>query len=362
MGAESFYSDIMSGRAGAWAAPMRWALSALSAGYARAVARRNRRFEGGESEVIRLPVPVISIGNITTGGTGKTPLVIDFVKRCLRRERNPAVVARGYKSGTHQVGDELQMVSERLPDVPCVGNPDRVAGGRQAVTLGADVIVLDDAFQHRRIARDLDVVVVEATNPFGFGHVLPRGLLREPLDGLRRADLIVVSRADQVDSSVRQELTARLASIAPEVPVVKCQHRPTGLTDISGGPCEVKYGRAVVFAAVGNPQGFVGTLRQMGIEPAKCVWWPDHHRYTAADVAKLAATAGGVEHDVVLTTHKDAVKLRGLVVEGLEPLRVVRIDIEFLEGGEALVDARLDSVLSPTGGGRRYCDAIESRS
>jgi len=345
MGAEDIYLDIVAGWGGVWTAPVRGALALPAAVYGRIVERRNRGYDTGRREVVRLPVPVISIGNVTTGGTGKTPLVLDIAGRFLRRGRRPAVVARGYRAGHDGLADEPEMISELLPGVPCVTNGDRVAGGHDAMKLGADVIVLDDGFQHRRIARDADFVVVDATNPFGFDHVLPRGLLREPIGGLRRATLFVISRCDQADATTVEAIIGRLRVITPETPCVRSRHRPLGLHALSGASSQDQYDRAIVFAAIGNRRAFAHTVSRMGMTVAAERWWPDHHAYRPQDIRALVRLRERVEHDVVITTRKDAVKLRKLDVQPLEPLRVLDIEIEYLDGGDTVIDDHLGGVL-----------------
>ncbi len=329
-----------------WVRPTRWTLSRLAAVYGRAIARRNRQFDNGTRKIVRLAVPVISVGNITTGGTGKTPLAIELCKLLAGRGRTPAVVARGYKSRRGEPADELTTVSERVPEAVCVANPDRAAGGRAAIERGADVIVLDDGFQHRRVARDLDIVLVDATDPLRSGHLLPLGRLREPVEQLARADLIVISRADLAGDGEIARLQELVARMAPKAHCVTCRHRPVGVLDLCGSSCTSHYERAFLFGGIGNPEAFVRTVKGMGIDPVGWRWWPDHHRYTHRDLLKLAESALAVEHDVVLTTEKDAVKLRGVDVPGLGPLRVVAIDIEFLDGGEQVVASCLDAVLT----------------
>jgi tetraacyldisaccharide 4'-kinase len=345
MDAVAAYFRIISGEAGLWAGPLRAGLAGLSLVYGAAVRRRNRRFDRGEREVARLPVPVVSVGNITTGGTGKTPLVIDLAQRCRQQGRTPAVAARGYKAPAGEPGDEQLMVSERLPGIACLANRDRVTASTDAIRIGADVILLDDGFQHRRVVRDLDIVVIDATNPFGFGHLLPRGLLREPLSALRRADVLVVSRADGIASNELSVLIDRLSKLAPDKPILRCAHRPTSLTDVEGAPAEQPGGRALLFAGIGNPESFADSVKKLGIEPAETLWWPDHHRYFQPDVAKIAAAARRAGCDVVLTTHKDAVKLRRLDPAELSLLRVVMIDVDYLEDDEKRMNGLLDSVL-----------------
>ncbi|HZW29293.1 MAG TPA: tetraacyldisaccharide 4'-kinase, partial [Isosphaeraceae bacterium] len=174
-------------------------LSCAAAGYGAAIALRNGSFEHGWLRVHRLGVPVVSVGNLTVGGTGKTPMV-EWLARWFRaRRRRVVIVSRGYR-GEQGLNDEGLVLEENLPDVPHLQDRDRVRAGRVALQeLEADILVLDDGFQHRRLARDLDVVLIDALEPFGLGHLLPRGLLREPVRSLRRADLVVLSRADLVD-------------------------------------------------------------------------------------------------------------------------------------------------------------------
>lgn len=168
-----------------WVFPVRAMLRVLEGLYARGVALRNTRYDRSGPRAV-LDIPVISVGNLTVGGTGKTPFVIELVKRLDRMGLSPAVVSRGYKAAEGQPNDEERLIRESCPSVVCICDPDRAAAGQFARTkFGADVIVLDDGFQHRQLARTLDIVLIDATCPFGFGHLLPRGLLREPVGSLR---------------------------------------------------------------------------------------------------------------------------------------------------------------------------------
>src|SRR4051794_2790213 len=188
---------------------LRGATAAAEPFYAVVAAARNRAFDAGLRKIHRLPRATISIGNITTGGTGKTPVVRWLAQRLRESGRRVAVLSRGYKAEPGKLGDEQLMLDHALNSsveqqrVHIVANPDRVAGASEALRLRpeTDVFLLDDGFQHRRAGRDLDVVLVSATNPFGYGRVLPRGMLREPLSGLRRAGAFIVSHADQVGES-----------------------------------------------------------------------------------------------------------------------------------------------------------------
>ncbi len=337
----SIHSKAIDGSAGAWWWPLRWVLAAAEPVYALAVGRRNAAFDDGSRVIERVEVPVISVGNITAGGTGKTPLVIDLVQRLERMGRKVGVVSRGYKAAAGGVADELALVGRKVPGAICVANPDRVAGARAAIGRGADVIVLDDGFQHRRIGRDLDIVVIDATDPFGGERLLPRGRLREPVASLRRAGLVVVSRADAVDADVLSALMERVGRFGRSV---TCRHAPAGVFDVDGGRCDVTVGRVFAFAGVGNPKAFEGTVVQAGLTVVGRRCWGDHHRYTSADLAEVRESVRRVGADFAVTTEKDAVKLVGLERSVADELRVLAIEIDYLDGGACVMDEVLASV------------------
>lgn len=351
MDAPSLYHRVIAGNAGMAAATVRGALRGASVLYGAVVSLRNRRYDRSTSAVTRLPVPVISIGNITTGGTGKTPLVMEVVRRLCDRGLRPAVISRGYKAQAGGTGDELLLLRRRLGDIPCLAAPDRLAGGRLALQrYGANVIVLDDAFQHRRIARDLDVVVIDATCPFGHGRLLPGGLLREPLRELRRASLLVVSRADQVSAEQLSAIESTLQTHAPTVPRIRSAHRPAKLVRIDGTETRLEpedIGRSYCFAAIGNPASFRKIVAGMGIEIADVRWWPDHHAYRPRDATALQNAAHGCGATVLLTTEKDAVKLATLPVPWSVPVYAVRIEVDFLADGGTILASALDRTLDP---------------
>ena len=347
MGEVSLTRRVMADRS-AWTLPLRSLLRLGSAVYGAAVALRNRRYDRG-SAVVSVEVPVISVGNITAGGTGKTPLVVEIARRLLDRGRKVAVLSRGYRAAAGQPADELLWVSRRLPGVVCMQDPDRVAAAHRAVSdHHVDAVVLDDAFQHRRLARDLDVVAVDATCPFGFDRLLPRGLLREPRHSLRRADLIVITRADQVDQVALESLHAALHETAPGVPCVSCRHQPVGLAEIDGSPARSAdpNGRSVLCASgIGNPGAFEWTVRQMGADVRGHLVFADHHRYRVRDLVRIADEAKRRQADLVLTTEKDAVKLARASFDWPCRVAVVQIEIDFLATGSTMLDSVLDRVL-----------------
>lgn len=345
---DALYRRIMADDVGSWAAPVQGFLRAGEAVYAAAVRRRNRRYDR-DGAAIQVSKPVISVGNITVGGTGKTPFVVELATRLGSLGASPAVVARGYGSDTGTPGDEELLIRRRCPDVPYVADPDRVMGARYAIKeFGADVIVLDDGFQHRRLGRSLDIVLIDATCPFGYGHLLPRGLLREPVASLRRADLVVLTRCDQVAHTEVDRLEASLGRLVDNASVIKCRHAVTGVEDLYGRDLtETISGRkAVLFAAIGQPRSFVGTVSALGIEVVGNRWWPDHHRYRRGDIDGLLKTGRFDPHDLLLTTEKDAVKIAKL--PGMEhvAIGVVKIAIDFMDDGGTMLHQLLETTLN----------------
>jgi tetraacyldisaccharide 4'-kinase len=292
----------------------RFGLQLASLPYGLAVRVRNGLFAGGWRTVYRADVPVVSVGNLTAGGTGKTPCV-EYVAGFYRGdERRVAVLSRGYGSAGGR-NDEALVLEENLPDVPHLQGVDRVALARTAVEeLESEVLVLDDGFQHRRLARDLDLVLIDATEPWGYGYLLPRGLLREPRSSLRRAGLVVLTRCDQAGAERVAALRREVRRYAPAVPVVETEHGPVELVNSGRGvaPLDELRGRPVAaFCGIGNPEAFRRTLADLGADVRLFRAYPDHHPYGRSDVESLRAwlqelPAGGL----AVTTQKDLVKLR----------------------------------------------------
>ncbi|MGB2984709.1 MAG: tetraacyldisaccharide 4'-kinase [Phycisphaerae bacterium] len=366
MSEHSLYRRIIAGEAGLWVFPVRAMLRVLEGLYARGVALRNTRYDRSGPRAV-LDIPVISVGNLTVGGTGKTPFVIELVKRLDRMGLSPAVVSRGYKAAEGQPNDEERLIRESCPSVVCICDPDRAAAGQFARTkFGADVIVLDDGFQHRQLARTLDIVLIDATCPFGFGHLLPRGLLREPVGSLRRAQIVVLTRCDQVSSAALSRVEARLRNVEcgrgkaedgrrnssftiPPSPftILQCTHRVTSVDRLDdtplASPLEGK--RAVVFAGIGHPGAFLTTVRSLGVEVVGQRFWPDHHRYTPRDISTLRRPGRFPPHDLLITTEKDAVKLVALDGVDLTGVAVVRVAIDFKGDGGTMLQTALERAL-----------------
>src|SRR5262245_5119025 len=265
------FREVVSGRRrGVTAALMRWVLRAAEGPYTFAVRRRSRQFDSGQREIHRAGVPVVSVGNLTLGGTGKTPMVKWLARWFASRGLRVAIVSRGYGAAEGQQNDEAMELHQALPDVPHLQNPNRVVAAARAVDeFRSQIIVLDDGFQHRRLARDLDIVLLDALEPFGFDRVFPRGTLREPLAGLARAQVVCLSRANLIDADDRTDIRRRVAGLAPQAAWCELIHAPSALVDSSGAsqPLESLAGRRVAaFCGIGNPSGFRRTLESTGCQ------------------------------------------------------------------------------------------------
>ncbi len=347
MSGHSLYRRIIAGEAGAWASPVRALLRAGEVPYALAIAIRNASYDRRGPWAV-LPIPVISVGNLTVGGTGKTPFVIDLVKRLDQMGRSPAVVSRGYKADDGEPNDEERLIRQNCPGVVCVSDPDRIVACEIAhEDFGADVIVLDDAFQHRRLGRTLDIVLVDATCPFGFDHLLPRGLLREPVQSLRRAHVIALTRCDQVSRANLSRITARLSKVAGDAIQLQCNHRVTAIERLDGTPAgeSLEGKRAVLFAGIGQPLSFATTVRTLGVDVVGERWWPDHHRYRRRDLDCLLHPARYPPHDLLITTEKDAVKLAMLGGLDRADILVVKIAIDFTGEDGTMLQETLEQAL-----------------
>jgi tetraacyldisaccharide 4'-kinase len=347
-GPRRHYLRLISGEArGLGPALERLGLRAASVPYGLAVRLRNAAYRRGWLHSERVPAAVVSVGNLTAGGTGKTPCV-EYVARFYRKlNRRVAVLSRGY-GGAGGRNDEALVLEENLPDVPHLQGADRVALARTALAeWKSEVLVLDDGFQHRRLMRDVDLVLIDATAPWGHGCLLPRGLLREPLGSLRRADVLVLTRCDQVPAEQRERLRRTLSRIAPHKPVVETTHRPVELSNSDGesAPLELlREGPAAAFCGIGNPEAFRRSLLDLGARLEDFRVYPDHHAYGRADVEELHRWAGRLPAGaLIVTTQKDAVKLR-LSRLGDRPLWWLRIRL-CVESGQDALDGCLRSVL-----------------
>jgi tetraacyldisaccharide 4'-kinase len=354
----SEWFDVVSGaRRGAGAAFARGVLRALSVPYAVATGARRWLYDAGIVGSARAAVPVLSVGNITVGGTGKTPLVEHLARRLVSRGRRPAVVMRGYGASAAGGSDEATLLRANLGDgVAVVENPNRFEGVQTAAReSGADVAVLDDGFQHLALARDLDIVALDATSPFGFGRLLPAGCLREGPAALARAHVIVITRADLPPEADVAELRAHVGRLAPAAGVAESVYAPARLEPLSGeaGPAladlaNLDGARAAAFCGIGNPYVFGMTIRRLGARLVYSKRFADHHPFSGGELADVAREAGARRADVVLTTQKDAARIpRGAWPDGSPPLCVLRAEFAFRDGEREFWKAVAGAIAPP---------------
>ena len=319
---EAWFKDLVSGKTnGIAATSARAGLSVASGGYRFAVALRNGLFDLGLKPTCRSTVPVISIGNITTGGTGKTPLVALVCQMLLQADQHPGIVSRGYRSVDGNANDEKLVLEILCPDTPHKQNPDRVAAAKfltsqlkSASGPRVNVIVMDDGFQHRRLHRDLNVVLIDATNPFGHGYLLPRGLLREPLSSLKRADIVIITRSDLVSESALAKIEDAVIAATPELAerILRVIFEPTNLRRRDGSLMQLNDAAAAnvhLMAGIGNPEAFETTAVRAGLHVTGTSWFSDHHHYSIADLDHVLRQAASSNGALVVTTLKDLVKL-----------------------------------------------------
>lgn len=326
------------------------ALLPLGGLYGVAMKARRGLYRRGWLRVQNLGVPVISVGNLTMGGTGKTPLVEWIAARLAAENRRVCILTRGYRranskqrvivsdgtevlSDAANAGDEALLLAERLKGrVAVISDADRVSAARWAIQkLGSDVFVLDDGFQKLDLARSLDIVAVDASNPWGNRHLLPAGILREPLRELARADCIVLTRVD--DSDQTSELENEISKLS-KGPIFHSRTnifslRPINMASKSPLLEEVKSAKVAAFCGIGNPQSFFTLLGRNGYQLAHTKMFSDHYAYSQADIDRAVRDSVAAGAQALLTTSKDEVKLRSL---GFDlPCYAVDIAIEIAE-------------------------------
>jgi len=329
----------------------RAALFAASGFYFLGYQAKRTAFDAGLLHQVRVDARVISIGNIVAGGTGKTPAVIHFARRFTNDGKKVAVLSRGYgritpideplavsdftktRLSPRESGDEPYLIAEKLPGIPVVVCGNRVKGAHFTIErFQPDIILLDDGFQHRALARDEDIVTIDCSNPFGFGHLLPRGLLREPLSALARATCFLVTHADERDCT---HAVAILRTVNPTARILKSAHRPVWLVRLNDGTkhvCDMLAGKKVLaFSGIGNPASFEQTLRRIGANIVRAIVFKDHHWYDAADMDRINEEAKRSGAEFMVTTAKDAVRLPA-ETRMSENLLGLEIEIELLEG------------------------------
>ena len=304
--------------------------------YGAVIATREKLYDWGIFRATEFSVPVLSIGNLSVGGTGKTPIAAWFARRFSEKGAAPAIVLRGYGGDQHRGGQRRAVIAAA----------DRVRGIREAIARGVDVVVLDDAFQHRRAGRDADVLLVSADAWMGKPRLLPAGPWREPLRSARRATLVIITRKT-ADRSAVADVKRALANAAPRVPVAIAHLAPGDLRSTATGqtlPLHALRGADLTaIAAIAQPDAFFKQLTELGavVRPFS---FPDHHAFTRAEARDLATEAGS--SDFVVCTLKDAVKLESLWPAEAGSLWYVSQRLR-IEDGQEHIDRLLENLLSP---------------
>jgi tetraacyldisaccharide 4'-kinase len=276
---------------------------------------RARAYRTGLLQQRRLDGVVISVGNLTAGGTGKTPMVLWIAQRLLAERQMVAILTRGYRgraSATGSTSDEVQLLQARLQDHAAFGvGKDRFALGCELVKRGVKWFILDDGFQHLQLARDADIVMIDATDPFGGGHLLPAGRLREPRSAVARADVIVVTRskhAPAVEAAIRHDSSAPIFYARPQLDSIR--HISNGQLGDQVSPRELP--AVFAFCGIANPNAFLADLREWGPHVAGHRSFPDHHRYAQGDADEIERGAKGAGASGLICTEKDFYNLRGV--------------------------------------------------
>jgi tetraacyldisaccharide 4'-kinase len=293
----------------------------LSLPYAAVAHLRARAYRKGILKQRRLSGVVISVGNLTAGGTGKTPMVLWIAERLLAEGKSVGILTRGYRgkeialdadlpASDNSTSDEVQLLKSRLGERVAFGiGANRFARGQALARRGVEWFILDDGFQHMQLARDADIVLVDATNPFGGGRVLPAGRLREPRTGLSRADVIVITRslrAPAVEAAIQRDSDAPVFYARTVLDSVAAPFHPH-LTEQ-----EARSRRLFAFCGIGNPAAFIADLRDWGFQIAGHRFFPDHHRFSAREIAEIERQARAAGAEGVICTEKDSFNYQGL--------------------------------------------------
>jgi tetraacyldisaccharide 4'-kinase len=320
-------------------------LGILSSLYKNGLTIRSLLYRKGIKKTRKLPFKVISIGNLTLGGTGKTPAVIAVAREAKDRGLKPCILTRGYKGrakgpcladdknkelfNTSQTGDETLLMVYSLKDVPVVRGTNRFLSGVYALgELGPESInmfILDDGFQHWSLYRDVDIILIDASNPFGNERLFPEGILREPIDSVRRADIVVITKSDMVNETAHDKIIQTIKQYNTDAPVYTAQHKPISLISALGKTRNVNSlsnHQVYAFAAIANPSYFTFMLQSLGADIKKYKKFRDHHFYSQRELNKIQREAQDMD---IITTEKDLVKLKELKL----PENIYALKIEF---------------------------------
>jgi len=353
---KEYYLSILYGQQrGFTAALIKSTLSAFAYPYSVVLNTRDFLYKNSVFKSTRLPVKVISIGNITTGGTGKTPLVEFMAGYLLEKNKKVAILSRGYggnnplQKNNDNVNDECLILKENLREVPVLAGKDRVSNGKKAIReFGVDCLLLDDGFQHLKLKRDLDIVVIDSLNPFGGENLIPRGSLREPLRNLGRAGLFIISHCNQSKEKTIKSIYTKLNHVNNDAPVCESIHWPVHIENITDGsilgPEWLKGKRIYGLSAIGNPESFTYTLKELGADLIKHRKFHDHHNYNREEIGDVVYEAKLLGVDAIVVTQKDIVKIRKMDINDFNILSL-KIETQITKGIE-LYEEAIDRVLN----------------
>ncbi|MDF2571424.1 MAG: lpxK [Sporomusa sp.] len=362
------YKLVHGEKHGFWAAVLLGMLRAMSFIYGLGVHIKLGMYRLGILECHRLPCKVISLGNITVGGTGKTPTAQRLAAIIRDMGYRVAILNRGYRSGwkgqvgvvsdgskiymtVTEAGDEAYLLAKNLPGVPVIIGRNRFLTGSYAVdNLNAEVVILDDAYQHWQLQRDLDIVLIDTLNVFGNNFLLPRGTLREPLTNLDRAHAFLLTKIDQSTGDARVSIRETLSKYNEQALIVESTHTPRCFIEIEEWykgvrpetvPLTAIQGHSILpFSAIGNPSSFEKTITDLGGTVLDAVQFPDHHNYTMAEMQWIMQKAVDNKVKALITTDKDAVKIPSEFIHSERPLPVyvLSIEVRFHDGYSELMD------------------------
>jgi tetraacyldisaccharide 4'-kinase len=349
--------------------PVRTITYILSLLYRLIINSRNQLYDHKLIKEVKLTCPVISVGNITVGGTGKTPCVIWLAQMLQERGYKPAVLSRGYGGRNSQpvnvvtdgykilltaavAGDEPLLIARSLAGIPVITRPHRILNGRAANNdFGADILICDDAFQHRRLYRDINIVLLDSGSPVGNGHLLPRGSLREPATALSRASILLATRSAEAEK--KDDLVGKLAEIA-NIPVFRSNHRRAGIFrgDYSEQfPVGMLEGKKIsAFAGIGEPVSFKKSVLASGAQITSFSIFPDHHRYSRSEVDKISEAFLQSGADLLLTTEKDGMRLEDYPAF-IRKIYLMRIALEIIPDGKSMEKYILEKIAAGQGAG-----------
>ena len=302
----------------------------------------------GLLKVNKFDMPIICVGNLTAGGTGKTPMVIWLCKYLQSKGLSVGLLSRGYKGDDDGNNDEMRLLEDSIGNTRFYVGADRSASAQTAIDEGMMALVMDDGYQHRKLGRSLDILMIDGLCPFGYGKMLPAGLLREPVSGAKRAGIAVISRADIAGEAKVEEIKTRLRRYN-DMPVVTCSHKPEAVYSCDGvkvGLEELKGKKVTAFCSIGNPGGFVATLESMGAEVRGKYFFDDHSDYDNERVEILRQLSEDAGEQWLVTTEKDWVKLRELPeVATIGRLYWLKIELAILSGKDEL-EKTINNVLN----------------